>query len=89
MIISLLLYVAGGILGLVADLLPEKQIYPPALTDGIEYFGEQLGRLNFILPIYELSGVALFFLNFLLAYGIAKLLLMVVNWFRGSGQIEV
>jgi len=89
MIITLLLYIAGGLVGFIAELLPTKQIYPIQLTEGITYFGQQIGRLNFIIPVYELSGIVLFLLNFLSAYYLAILFLMVVNWFRGSGKIEI
>lgn len=89
MIISLILYVVGGLIGFIAEILPTKQVYPTGLTYGITYFGQQAGRLNFIVPVYELSGVLLFLLNFLSAYFTAVLFLMVVNWFRGSGKIEI
>lgn len=89
MILTILFYVLGSIVGFLAEFLPVFSVWPASLTDGIYYFGQQLKLLNFILPIYELSLLAMFVLSFLSYWFTAKIIVMIVNFFRGTGKIDV
>jgi hypothetical protein len=93
MIITVLLYVLGFILGIVAEFCDTLSfglhVWPAVILNGLTYFFSILMKIDFILNIRALLFGIQWALGFLVAYYGIKLLLKIVNWFRGSGSIEV
>jgi hypothetical protein len=89
MILDIFIYLFGFFLLLITKILPEWVIWPDMVINGINYFASYCADLNFILPIDTLFKAGIFYLNFVLYYITAKLILMGINWFRGSGKIDI
>lgn len=92
MIISLLLYIAGFILGTLATttrLLTGNFQIPNNLTEGLTYFLTNINTFDFMLNTSELMLAIKWFIAFNVLYFGAKLIFKIYNWIRGSGGIEV
>jgi hypothetical protein len=90
MIIDAILYLLGAFIGWVASILPTFSVYPPALLEGINFFGQKLASLDFfIFNIPQIMVVGLAFLTFEINYFLALKIVSVVNFFRGSGKLEL
>lgn len=79
----------GYFMGLVALLAPTWTLWPDGFINGITYFFTGLMKFNFIFPV----DTALQGINFLASFAVlffsAKLLIMLVNWLRGAGEIKI
>jgi len=89
MIIQLFIYALGFIVGAISRILPTISIWPAEFLEGVAYFGEKIMLFNFIFPIYEATFVIAFIFDFLILFYSAYGLLMVLNFIRGSGKLEV
>ena len=89
MVTNILLYSISFLLKQIADILPEWSIWPDEVLAGLYYFFANLAKLNIILPLDVIFDCLLFFINFIVIYFTAKLVLMVINFFRGSGEIKI
>lgn len=89
MIIDIFLYIIGFLVKQIAIILPSWQIWPDAILNGLTYFLNSLAKINFIFPIDTLFNCILLFTNFLTIYYSAKLVFMIFNYFRGSGEIKI
>jgi len=87
MIITLLLYILYYSIVSAFFFLPPASWLPDALNTSFETAGEILGTLNFILPIDTFFDCLIFFLSFLLVYFFIKLIFIVLNFVRGSGEL--
>ena len=90
MIVDIILYVFGSLVGWTAALLPDWSLYPTGLIDGIEFFGEKIAGLNFfIFDIPEIMKIGIFILTFEIYYFTANKIASIINFFRGSGKLEL
>jgi len=92
MIISLLLYIAGFLLGTLAtitSLLTGNFQMPVAFTNGLTYFFTNINTFDFMLNTSELLLALKWFIAFDIIYFGTKLIFKIYNWVRGSGGIEV
>jgi hypothetical protein len=86
MIFDILLYIVGFLIRQIALILPSWQIWPENILNGLKYFCNVLAKINFIFPVDTLFTCLLLFINFLGIYYTAKLIFMIFNFFRGTGQ---
>jgi hypothetical protein len=69
--------------------LPTWAVWPEALTSGLEYIFSSMALINFIFPIDTLFSVILFIVYFETTFYMVKIFLMIFNYFRGSGKLEM
>lgn len=86
MIVDILLAFLATIINAVCFILPTWQIWPSDILQGLSYFFASIAKLNFIFPIDTLFNVIVFIVQFEVYYLSVKLILMVVNFFRGTGK---
>jgi len=86
MITTLVLYIFVMLMATLTTLLPEWQVWPSSVITGFEYFLNAIGKLNFILPIDTLFSVLLVVITFETAYFTAKIIVKIINFFRGVGK---
>jgi len=79
----------GSILNLLGTHLPTWNIIPQSFLDGITWVLSQMTVFNILFPIDHLFFDLNILFNFLIYFFIAKLLISIVNWVRGSGEIKV
>lgn len=89
MIIEILMAVFGYFFKLIAWIAPKWNIWPRSIIDGFDYFGHILSKLNIIFPIDTLFLCINWFINFLVVYYSIRLVFMGINFFRGTGRIDV
>ena len=89
----MVLYVLSFILSVVADfcdtLAHGWHVWPAVILNGLTYFFGIIMKIDFILNISALLVGIQWALGFLVIYYGVKLLLKIVNWFRGTGPIDV
>jgi len=89
MITSVLIYVIGAIIGIMLSLLsllsPASGIvYPPEFLASFQVFGQSLASINFFWNTYELARAICFFIQFLIYYFSAFLIIFVIKRVRGG-----
>jgi hypothetical protein len=89
MIADILFTIIGWILGTLAFLLPTWTLWPTVVLDSLTYMAQSMAKLNFIFPIDTLFTILSFLINYFVLYAIAKIIVMGINFFRGSGGIEI
>ncbi len=89
MILDIFIYIIAVVLLLLGKILPEWQPWPTQLLEAVQWFGSSLNIFNVFVPVGEWVLAAIWFLTALSAYFFARLVIMVINFFRGSGAIEV
>jgi hypothetical protein len=71
-------------------LLPNFSVYPQAMLDGLSFFGQKISSLDFfVFDISAIFTIFIFLLQFELFYFVAKKTVSIINFFRGSGKIEI
>ncbi len=86
MITSMIITIFCWLIDAVCFLLPQWQIWPDDLLNGIGYFCGCLAKLNFIFPIDTLFTVIIFVIIFESTYFSSKIVMKVINFFRGTGS---
>lgn len=86
MIVTLVLYVLTMLLNMISTILPNWQIWPQSLLDGLTYFFSTLWKFDFIIPVATLFQVILFMVSFEVVYFNAKIIMKVFNYLRGTGS---
>jgi hypothetical protein len=86
MIFTFLFYILSLFLGNIVIILPTWTLWPNSLLTGITYFASSMAKLNFIFPIDSLFSVILFIINFEVLYFLAKLIMKIFNYVRGTGS---
>ena len=91
MIFDLIFYIIGSVLFIFSHLLPTWTIYPPEVTSAFVFFGKCFYQADFILPgvLTTLILVVLIATKFEAALYTVKLVELVINFFRGSGKVEL
>jgi hypothetical protein len=89
MVIDFILILFYSILGALAFWLPHFSVWPASFLSSITYLINNLAILNFIFPIDTLFYCLTIFIQFLILYYGAKLLISIFNWLRGSGEIKI
>jgi hypothetical protein len=89
MIPSIFFYILGTLLYAMAIFLPEWSIYPPAILEGLTYIGSAAAKLNFIFDMFSLFAAFVFIFQFLAYYYLAVVVISIINFFRGSGAVEM
>lgn len=89
MIPSVLFYVFGTLIYVLALFLPRIEVYPTAITAGLAYVGAAAAKLNFIIAMTDLFNAFVFIFQFLALYYTAIMVISIVNFFRGSGGVEM
>jgi hypothetical protein len=86
MITDIIIFIISSFINLITTILPAWQIWPADFLNGVSYIFGQLAGFNFIFPIDTLFDVIIFFISFEVAYMTAKLIIKVLNFFRGTGS---
>lgn len=89
MILTFLFYVLTIFLSLLVGLLPTWTLWPADLTTSLNYFFSVLAKLNFLFPVDTLFAVILFVIGFEILYFTAKIVLKIINFFRGASGIDI
>lgn len=89
MIIDIFFVILNWFLSVITYILPVFSIYPQNVLDGFTYFVDCLYKVNFILPIFDILTAILFLINFEIYYYTAKILISIINFFRGTGEIKI
>ena len=88
MILTFFFYILTIFLTLLIHLLPDWTLWPDDLATSFNYFFSLLAKLNFLFPIDVLFDVILFVIGFEVLYFTAKIVLKVINFFRGASGID-
>lgn len=88
MLTEILFYLLGFMIKMSVMILPSWHLWPRVITDAFQYFAGAAARLNFILPVDTFFQCLAFFINFLIIYFSVRLVLMILNFFRGVGKLE-
>lgn len=93
MITDVFLYVFGFFINTIASISSfisqDWHVWPQPLLDGLTYFCNSLMKLDFLFPVGDLLLAVLFLISFLSVYYSVKILLMIINWARGAGSIDI
>ena len=89
MIITIFIYILSSIMGIIEKILPRYQIWPDVVLNGLNYFATTLSDFNILFPIDTLFQCMIFIGDFLSAYLIVRLILIVINFFRGTGELKI
>lgn len=93
MITTIILYVFGFILNLVSGfsniIARGVSVWPSSLLDGLTYFFTSLMGLDFFLNIVQMLAAIKWLVGFLVIYVSVRLSLKIINWVRGSGELDV
>jgi len=89
MVISILFYIIGFILNVLAGLLPVWSIYPPEILEGFQYFASCLMQLNFFIDTYSICCAIVFLAQFFAVYYGVVLLVSIISAIRGHKIIEI
>lgn len=90
MIIDIIIYILATLVSWIAVILPVYSIYPENFLDGIEYVGEKVNTLDFF--IFDINGIMVIFtflLSFEVYYFTAQKIGSLINFFRGSGKLDI
>lgn len=87
MIITILIYIFAGILGVIAMLFPDFEILPPQVYDAIINFVNSFLEMNSLfLIVPNVLTVLIFFFKFLIYFLLYKITIKILNYLRGTGQ---
>jgi hypothetical protein len=87
MIITIAIYIISGLVGSIALLFPDFQVYPASVFEGIHFFINTFLELNSLFLIIPIILTALvFFCKFLVYFMLYKLSIKLLNYFRGAGD---
>jgi len=90
MIVDAIIYILGTFISWVAALLPDFSIYPANFIGVIEIVGEKIQTLDFFLiDVPGIMAIFIFLLDFSIYYFIARKIGSLINFFRGSGKLEI
>lgn len=90
MIIDVLFYIIGYLVQILVYILPDWSFYPQTFLDGIAFFGQKIATLNFfIFDIPQIMIILTTVLSFESFYYLVRRLVSVVNFFRGSGKLDI
>jgi len=89
MITTVLLIIISYFLGFLALLLPAWTVWPADIIAGIKYVFNTLATLNFIFPIDTFLHCLNFLADYAALFFSAKLIINIINWFRGAGEIKI
>lgn len=89
MITTVFLIIIGYFLGFLALSLPTWTLWPADILNGIKYFFNNLAAFNFIFPIDTCLHCLNFLATFAALFFSAKLIINIINWFRGAGEIKI
>lgn len=93
MILDVLMWMLRIIIDLLVQILgflsQGLSIWPQTVLDGLTYFFISLMNIDFLLNITALLQAIKFLVAFEIVYVGAKLVIKLVNWVRGSGEIEI
>lgn len=89
MILDLFAWLIGWVITIIGTILPNWVIWPDSIMDMATYVATQLAKLNTWLPVdtfFDVTDALIIFLSF---YIPIKLLLMLINWIRGTQSIDL
>jgi hypothetical protein len=89
MLFDALFFILGSVLSIVAAIAPTWIIWPQTFLDGVTYFSTAIAKLNFILPVDTFFSCVNFLAGFFAVYYSARLLISLINWARGAGEIKI
>lgn len=90
MIPDLFLFIVGQLISWVAFILPSFSLYSPDILSGISFFGQKIAGLNFfVFDIPKILTIFLALVQFEAVYFMAKKIASVINFFRGSGKLDI
>lgn len=89
MLTNIILLLVTWFIKLVSFLLPTYQAISSNFASGLSYFFSTLATLNFFFPIDQLFTALLYLINFEIAYYSVKLVVKIVNFVRGSGELKI
>ncbi len=87
MIADLFFYIIAFLINIISFILPAWHIWPATFTNGIYYTVSTMKDFNIIFPIDTMFSCILFFINFLVLFATALIIIKVVNYFRGASGL--
>lgn len=85
-IVSFLLSIISGLCNMIAK---DFSVWPSNILDGLTYFFTNLMNIDFFLNISAMLTSMKWLVGFLVIYVSIKLALRIMNWVRGSGELDV
>jgi hypothetical protein len=89
MIISIFIYILAIVLLVMSRILPTWQPWPAPIHDAMFWFVDHLTILGIITDVPACLDAVGWFIDALAAYLFARLIISIINWFRGTSGIEV
>jgi hypothetical protein len=87
MVITIIAYIIGLFITVIAFVLPEWQLWPEEVFTAIDYFFSNLINLNNILIVVpDILLAIVFVMKFLFWFGIFLIVRKLFNYIRGTGQ---
>lgn len=88
MIITLFIYVTASLFGIISTLLPDFQVFPSEVFNGISWFTTTMLELNSIFLVVPIILNALvFLLKFISYFLLYKISIKAINYLRGSNSL--
>lgn len=89
MIVDIFAWLLGWVITIIGTILPNWVIWPDTILDLANYVATWLAKLNTWLAVDTFFDAVDAFIIFLSFYIPIRLLLMLINWIRGTGKIEL
>jgi hypothetical protein len=86
MLADIFLIIVGWLMNTYAAIAPTWTLWPPILLSGLTYMFSSLNILNIFIPINTLYDCIQFFINFNLILIGVKIISMILNYIRGTGE---
>jgi len=87
MVITIIAYLVGLIISIIAVILPEWQVFPEKVFTAFENIVVSfVGLNNLFLVIPDILEASIFFLRFMFWLGLFLIIRKIFNFIRGIGQ---
>lgn len=85
-IFSFIINTIGSILKFISG---DFSLWPDSVLNGLTYVCETLMKLNIFFPIDTLLQAIKYLFGFFSLWVVARLVIMIFNFFRGSGEMKL
>jgi len=90
MLVDIIIYVFATLISWTASILPTWTLWPPIVLESVAFFGQQMQKLNFfIFDVPAIMVIVVFLLYFEIYYFTTRKIVSLINFFRGSGKLEL
>ena len=89
MITDLFLLIIAWLISAISFLLPNIHILPDEFTTAVTYLINVFTSFDFLFPVAGILKLITFFIYFEGLYFTGRLVVSIINFFRGAGRIEI